>query len=299
MDLTQNEQLLLHSWGYYLDDHVPDGPAGVSVVQQLGPQHEYHTNALQRWQRFHEAALAPLIMGYYGRKLNADGDQGPAGRALMAMPRCGFPDILPATTSEEANWPDACRMNLTTSFPRGMTLPGLTAEQVYEGANRALLNVMEDFEIGIHIDQDAFPKTNINFKPAQLGGSVLADQYLPINSCDFTSNGRVDSDRRWEYWYWVTVRSHEDGHAYGLGHVGIPSALMYPSINTASVNRRGKMSETDIKEMIRNGYKRRATPPPTGGNTFQGRLIVGDQKWEFTADSGEIKPGTYVILAQG
>lgn len=291
MKLLLEEQLKLQKLGYYLESGIDRTDKSQEDIKKLGNDHRFHVEAAKRYQEFFAIAIDELCFAYHnGRSLIPDGDWGPASTQQLSLPRCGFPDVLTASEKEQANWPTSCRMNLTTSYQPGMTLPGLNTQQIHEMFERALLNVMEDFEIGITVE-DNYPNTNIAVVAARLGGSILADQYLAVNSCNFTSRGRMDNDRNWEFWYAVTVRSHEDGHAWGMGHVGDPSALLYPSINSASVSRKGKMNGTD-KALMRNiGYKDRTspipgpdpTPNPPGptGDRITGDVFVGENRYKI------------------
>jgi hypothetical protein len=256
---TLEQQQKLRKYGYYRPDGIE--PDDVGSLMNLGSYHQYHGNACRRYQEFFKQAIAPQCYSVHGREFILDEEIGPITAFELSKPRCGCPDI-PEAGAEEANWPEACRMKLTASYQPGMTLHGLSNADIERGVLQALKNVMEDFEIRITLDQESYPNTNVNFKPARLGGNVLADQYLATNRCDFTSSGRMDSGRYWEYWYFVTVRSHEDGHAWGMPHNGDPTSLLYPSINRDSVARKGKMNDTDKATMQRLGYKPRVNNPP-------------------------------------
>jgi hypothetical protein len=279
MKPTGEQQLKLLHYGYYRPDGLePDDALNLS---KLGYDHQYHRNACRRYQEFFKQAIAPQVYSVHGREFILDDEIGPITAFELSKPRCGCPDI-PEAGAEEANWPESCRMHLTASYQPGMTLPGLNNADIERGVLQALKNVIDDFEIRITLDQASYPNTNVNCKPARLGGNVLADQYLAINRCDFTSNGRMDSDRNWEYWYFVTVRSHEDGHAWGMPHNGDPSALLYPSINRASVARRGKMNDTDKATMRQLGYKPRVGEPPEPPEPPTSGAIVGEIQYTKT-----------------
>ena len=292
MSLAEQRGKLL-KYGYYRPDGID--VEDVDAWRSLGVDHVYHGNAARRYQEFFLQAIGPQVYAVHGREFILSDDIGPVTAWELSKPRCGVPDLLPLG-AEKANWPNECRMKLTASYKPGTTLPGITTAEYERATLRALLNVMEDFEIKIELDPESYPNTSVNRKPARLGGSILADQYLATNRCDFTSSGRIDSDRNWEFWYLVTVMSHEDGHAWGMPHNSDPDALLYPSINRAAVARRGKMNATDKQTMRNLGYVPRTTPIPPlpPGGVILGELTIDDSTLAITR-IGEWPNGSYIF----
>ena len=235
-------------------------------------------------------------MAHHGRRSIIDGDLGPATAQSLRLPRCGHPDYLPPNAaSEEANWPEACRRNITTSYK--MRLKGLSDKQLAELWQEADMHWEREFDIHFEFRPNDYPSTRIYAFEAALGGSVLADQFLANNSCSFRSRGRFDN-RTWNDVLFVTTCTHEHGHALGLPHVNDRAATMYPSITQASMSRRGKPNASDIRNMLARGYQRRTTPVPpkppenpTGDFVIEGRKIthvksVDSINLRFVEDSG-------------
>ena len=217
--------------------------------------------ALLSYQRFMSDTLSQFTMQKHLRMSIPDGDAGPATELLLETPRCAVPDFKhPMAAALEGNWPDQCRLELTTSYK--MSLDGVTAEQIKALWIEADKNWENVIEIGIRLELDNYPNTSLFANAESMGGSVLAYQELARSSCSHRLHGAYNSRVNWSPPLLVTTITHEHGHGWGCDHVGDSQATMYPSITNASQARRGALNATDISQAISKGYKRRTTPIP-------------------------------------
>lgn len=181
-------------------------------------------------------------------------------RELLSLPRCGMPDYAhPSEAREEANWPESCRNQITTSYR--MTLNPFSASQLEAIWKEADGNWEKALEVGFIFQPQNYPNTRIFAFAATLGGNVLADQYLAQNNCNVRLQGRFDT-RTWSPELLVTTTTHEHGHALGLQHLQNSQATMFPSITPASMSRRGAPHQSDLVAAVQLGYRLRTTPPP-------------------------------------
>lgn len=235
--------------------------------------------AVRSYQEWFEPQLSLLTMrspefGGHKRPAEPDGDAGPNTRELLTFPRCGMPDYLnPASGMEEANWPESCRNEITTSYR--MSLTGISEDQLKALWLEGDGNWEKPFALQMPMRLGDYPNTRIHASRANLGGSVLADQYLAQNQCNIRLPGRFDN-RTWSPVLLVTTITHEHGHGLGLNHLRDSQATMYPSITSASMARRGAPNGSDVEAMLRLGYKRREgpPPPPPGGDVTQSIALV-------------------------
>ena len=265
MYLLSEERHRLAQFGYYAAEGY-----GVTHYELLKEVDSLpvgiHESAIERYQEFFKDSLDGSSNTVHRRDLEVDGLWGPCCHAELMKARCMVPDHFTAEEAEEqGNWPTNCRNELTTSYKPGMTLRGLDGEQgIKDMINESLRNWEDAIEMNVTlVSSDRYPNTHVHIKAAVLGGSVLADQYLAISSCNFRSQGRMDSNRTWSSALAVATRTHEDGHAWGLGHSRSQADVMFPSIVSGSIQRRGKPSSGDISAMVRLGYKIRTGSPPT------------------------------------
>lgn len=211
------------------------------------------------------------------RESVADGEIGENTVILLTSVRCGLPDFPhPSAAGEEANWPETCRADITTSYR--MSLPGISESQLQQIWIASDKQWEADLDVKFRFIDGGYPNTRIYAFAASLGGSVLADQYLAQNNCGARLQGRV-STRQWTPQLLQATLTHEHGHALGLNHLQDPNATMFPSIHQASLARWGKPVASDIAAAVALGYKRRTTPvpepdpvPPQG--TFQVILSI-------------------------
>lgn len=259
----ENKQLIerLFDLGhFYAPDAVHEGLVTQADLDKLVLTDRVTQAAVRSWQSWFADDVDEFAMAHHRRRAIIDGDAGPATIQSLNKPRCGHPDYMPPNEArEEANWPEDCRRNITTSYK--MTLRGLSDEDVARLWQEADMNWEREFDVGFVFQPQNYPNTRIYAFKANLGGSTLADQFLATNSCSFRSRGRFDN-RTWNEVLLVTTITHEHGHALGLPHSRDRAATMYPSITQASMARRGKPNAADARNMLARGYKRRTTPLP-------------------------------------
>lgn len=187
--------------------------------------------------------------------LKPDGVVGPKTLALMAKPRCGFPDIVSTgmstdapqggTTSEEFRlqgnrWP---RNNLTFNFDnvtpdsptpnvRASVIGALNRWAAVTPLTFAETGGPSDIRIGWyrgdHGDGNPFDEGGIP------GRNVLAHCfYPPPNGGDIAGDCHFDEFERWSVDTppsgidLATVALHEFGHGLGLQHSDVSSSVMY------------------------------------------------------------------------
>lgn len=272
MDLTKRQKKKLFRLGHFFS---PEALCFDLVtkddLEKLSSDDPVVRAAVRSWQSWFVGDIDMLSERIHSRKSIADGETGPATNATFKLPRCGLPDYYSPNkqaAAEEANWPEACRRNITTSYK--MSLSGLSDAKLAELWQEADMNWEKEFDIHFEFQPDNYPNTRIYSFEAALGGSVLADQFLATNDCSYRSRGRFDN-RTWNDVLFVTTCTHEHGHALGLPHVNDSAATMYPSITNTSMGRRGKPNQSDIQNMLSRGYKRRTEPPlpPPGDGEFK------------------------------
>lgn len=210
--------------------------------------------AVSDYQAFHEVPLDELTANIHGRTSAPDGDVGPATLLLMNQRTCDVKDPVIGRGSE-ANWPEPCRDEITVSW-NFKQAPGLTQEQTTGIWESVKEEYEELFELGLKLYPGQYPRTRIYAALKALPGSTLAWSYLAQNNCAARLRQAYDSTTRWSVPLATGTWKHEVGHALGLEHT--PSdrnSLMYPSMNGQT-----GLNETDIRQMIQKGYKRRTTP---------------------------------------
>jgi len=272
---------------FYSPDALHEGLVTQADLDKLAFTDRVTQAAVRSWQSWFASDLDDFAMAHHNRRGIIDGDVGPATVQSLNLPRCGMPDHAhPNAASEEANWPEDCRRNITTSYK--MSLSGLSDDKLAELWVEADMNWEREFDIHFEFQPDKYPNTKIFSFEARLGGSVLADQYLANNNCSFRSQGRFDN-RTWNDVLFVTTCTHEHGHALGLPHDRDSAATMYPSITQSSMSRRGKPNAADIRNMLGRGYKRRTTPvPPTPPTDPKGEWRIDGSKVIHVASGDSI-----------
>ena len=207
------------------------------------------------YQANHSPAMQDLCATYHGRSMLVDGDVGPATAQLMNTRFCDCLDIMPGAAIQEANWPTACRGDITVSW-NWDSIPGLTPEEV----SRVWPGVKDEyekyFELAIVLNKSDYPRTRIYAAMKALPGSTLAWSYLATGSCASRLEQAYDSTIRWSWNLAIGTWRHEVGHALGMNHTpGDEESIMFPSMRGQTV-----LNSTDIAQMVRLGYKRRTTP---------------------------------------
>lgn len=255
---------LLFRFGHF---HSPSalerGMVSKEDLAGLTLDHPIARAAIKSYQEWFKPKLDSLAIrspeyGGLGRPATPDGDVGPATAELLTFPRCGMPDY---SLAEQANWPEACRQQITTSYQ--MTLNGLSADQLRAYWVASDKNWEDVLELKFIFSPENYPNTRIFAFAASLGGSVLADQYLAQNNCNVRLQGRFGSNRTWNQQLFMATCTHEHGHALGCSHLNDPQATMYPSVTNSSMNRLGAPNNTDIEAMVALGYRRKSVTPPT------------------------------------
>jgi len=265
MYLLSEERTRLADLGYY--SFLGLGSTADNLhreVSMLGVAE--HERAVLEYQVFFEETLNVEAQSVHRRAIQRDGLWGPVCHRELAKARCMVADKFTVEeAAQQGNWPTDCRQDLTTSYRPGMTLNGLDGEQgIKDMINQSLRQWEEVIDMDVTLkDSSEYPNTHVYIKAAVLGGSVLADQYLAINQCSYRSQGRMDSNRRWNHEFATAVRSHEDGHAWGLPHSRSQADVMYPRITQRAIETSGVPSSGDIRAMVNIGYKKREGSPPT------------------------------------
>jgi hypothetical protein len=204
-----------------------------------------------------------LVYAFHsGRKIQYDGDIGPATLALVNIPRCPLPDHPPPVTAsfdygdEELNgavrsyaefaeyvggtgsWPKGCDPDHPNvhSVVTLINAGGASASQK-EKLTEVLKYVEAcEAEIGQHLRHVVTPNTyskpnhNIVFGP--IPGSVIGFNYFPTpNTCNQTVQGKIDSTFGASAITLANLFTHEyKGHGDGLEHTR--GGIMNPSIIT-------------------------------------------------------------------
>lgn len=265
----------LYSLGHF---HNPAHPTDVTEADLAGLQ--LHSPAVRiaiaSYQEYFAGEFDALALQEHGRLGIADGELGPATKSLIGMPRCGFPDYpvgVMAAGAQEANWPNACRKNL--KFARSFkSAPGLTeadTDRAFWAPANNWTYALADVEMVAVNGSTSRGDARIYAGLKSLEGSTLAWSYLATNNCNDWLEQAYDTGRNWGLAYLATVASHEIGHALGLPHNRDQDALMYPSIHSRSVGRRGYPNSTDLAQAKGLGYSLSDSQPPTEANLYRPR----------------------------
>jgi hypothetical protein len=261
-DVTDQQLIrMLWNYGHFKNPDLPNAPNVNKVdVPTLTFQDQAVQEAVQSYQGYFKDTLDDLCLNDRSMKRysTADGDAGPHTKMLIAIPRCGCPDYA---DREEANWPTACRGELTFAAVERL-FNGLTQEQsldVQDEMRRNWGGALADLKITIIGDTNT---SKIWAGRRALPGGTLAWSYLARNSCNVRLEQAYDTTIDWPFILALTTMCHEVGHAIGLEHVNDSSALMYPSINSAARNRRGFPNQTDLRQCDRIGYEVSSDPKP-------------------------------------
>jgi hypothetical protein len=241
----------LVQWGY-LD----------KVYLEAPPSEEILADAVAEYQEFHGVPLDEDCRRLHRRGLNSDGQMGPATKGLMDSRFCDCPDpILPTDRGslppEEANWPTACRNEITVSWNFSKA-PGMSAEET----TGIWIKVQRDYEarfiLRMPLNPEDYPRTRIYAALKALPGSTLAWSYLATGNCSSRLQQAYDSTISWSVSLATGTWKHEVGHALGMNHTpNDRNSLMYPSMNGQTT-----LNQTDISQMVRLGYKERTEPDP-------------------------------------
>ena len=240
-------------------------------------------DAVCLYQSRYKAELDDRCLQLYGEPSKADGVIGPATAAVINSRFCMVPDFA---NREEARWPDSCSKDITVSWNFD-NMPGASKAET-DAAWESLSTYTELFNLRIVLAKGRYPQTRIHASLKRLPGSTLAWSFLPNNNCSSRLEQAYDSTVSWskESLRVGTIR-HEVGHALGMNHT--PSdrnSVMYPSMNGQF-----ELNETDIRNMLGLGYKRRTGPPPPDPDTPAEPKVsvvvrVGDERYEHAWPRG-------------
>ncbi|QDV86942.1 matrixin family metalloprotease [Planctomycetes bacterium TBK1r] len=254
--------------------HNTEMPVGIeeSDLDKITLTSKEFATAVRSYQDFLRPTLDELTLQEHGRLAVADGDIGPATERLFAMPRCGFPDFeVPGaamSAKQEANWPTACRRNIKFGLAFDKA-PGMTSDDTLKAFIGAINNWNYALSDLTAVVQRGRTGAHIWAGLGRLGGSTLAWSYLAQSNCRAVLEQRYDNDRTWSLNFLSTVASHEIGHALGLPHNRDGSALMYPSIHSKSLGRRGYPNNTDLGQARGLGYSLSGSAPPSLDNQYR------------------------------
>jgi peptidoglycan hydrolase-like protein with peptidoglycan-binding domain len=220
-------QLFLGSLGYLNVPGTQDKKLQrISTVSSLASPQEgvfdkITQRAVRRYQLFHALPLT--------------GELDLSTLAMLAQPRCGFPDVLVLDTDP---WPQT---HLTYRLIN--TTPDLPAQSVQ-------IAIAEAFKLWSDVTPLTFTAVGsggdiqILFARGQHGDSspfdgrlgVLAHAFYPTDG-----DAHFDEDEDWvlavppptNTFDLISVAAHEFGHSLGLSHSSDPGALMYPTMSPA------------------------------------------------------------------
>ena len=265
----------LQTWGYLDVDIEVEGIPWTNADLKL---------ALSFYQGQFKFILDYYTNQHHSRISIPDGDVGPATTTLFTMPRCDCPDFY-ASGPEEANWPDACRMEITTAY----VLDDLNLSQfdIKTRWNAALDSWNEPLKLKLILTGE-MATARIWARDGALGGSTLAWSYLANNSCNTRLEQRYNTRVNWNPQYFQGVVAHEIGHALGLRHIDSPEALMYPYARQSVY----EPQELDIEAMVESGYELAdpeppPPPPPTGDVVLISGTINGKEYRLVSTDGGD------------
>ena len=288
---------ILWKYGYFYSDYaLIHGLVKESELHLLKRTDSVVQEAIRKYQTVFQPTLQNLMQAYYppGRVACLDGRVGKATIDLLRSTRCGCPDFVsPERAVEQARFGDQCLEKITTSH--NMDLSGISSQELDKIFVQGGKNWEEVLNVSFEYQKDRYPNTHIYAFEAALSGSVLADQMLNVGGCSQNLRGRFDN-RNWSVGLLLATLTHEWGHALGWGHVtSDPSAIMYPSIHQAGINRGGKPNSSDIAVMLRLGYTRRTTPPDPGPDPNPDPNPDSKTLFSFTL-STDLPKGTKISL---
>lgn len=240
-------------------------------------------DAVKLYQKTYKVEIDAHCRQIHGRESNPDGNIGPATARVINGRFCSVSDF-PDAAIEEARWPDQCVQDITVSwnFER---FPGASKEET-DTAWKSLSTYQDLFNLRMPLRPFNYPRTRIYASLKALPGSTLAWSYLANNSCGFRAQQAYDSTVSWssKSLRIGTVR-HEVGHALGMNHTSRdPNSVMYPSMRG-----QWKLNETDIKNMLARGYKRRTDSPPPdspNGHVVTATVTVDGKVYELEEKNG-------------
>lgn len=271
---------LLWKYGHFRNPAYKNGPsAGVQEadLHTLTLADTAVQEALKSYQHLQKPMLDDLSVKAHGRRAVADGEYGPATKALLDLPRCGMPDYGAAAMEAIGNgsW-GTCVLDKypnNNAIVVSFNLAGLPAflKPVFD---QTWANVVDAYaEIGLAlIRDDASTKTNIKasfVNPTTVTPTNLRGGWIGLGIVGW--NGIQCSETIWcmfDYRYqpanvvreWTTLIKHELGHNMGLQHSS--GGVMNPSIiNGLPTSWKGDVSYNYLAKWF--GGERVVTTPTT------------------------------------
>lgn len=246
-------------------------------IAKLTHEDEAVKEAVWSYQEFFKEDLDEEAYLIHGRSAMADGLLGPATAEVIAKPRCGMPDYM--ARKEEARFPESCVNNLTVSFFFDV-INSTMARAAIQGALKAWSDAIE---MGFELLDEFTRESHIWATDSPLRGSTLAWSMLTQGRCTDRIEQRYNTRVQWTLAYLTRVNLHEDGHAFGMGHINSRAAVMNPSITKHTTPQ-----PLDIEYMQRLGYTKRTTPkpppPPDPDNpTGAGTITLDGKKYALYA----------------
>ncbi len=194
------------------------------------------TRAVESWQDFMAPTIEPLAMAHHGRIAMADGELGPAGREVMAMDRCGYPDYtgdahaMPSVGS--GNWKrcyDIGEFHCAKVKVHKKNMPSFLGPVFEEAWDRVvaayeqigLRFLRTDDRANIEFSFFTERKNYIGLAIVGQGQSCSGNIWCRYSSRYHPSNVLGN---------WTSLMMHELGHNVGLGHVR--SGIMAPVLSS-------------------------------------------------------------------
>jgi Matrixin/Putative peptidoglycan binding domain/Repeat of unknown function (DUF346) len=230
-DNVERLQSYLAKFGYFKDqiNEKFSGEEGLKADVPSAPKAkgQFDQNTVEALKKFQEFSSLPVT-----------GKLDEPTLALMAKPRCGFPDTADFV-AQGNKW---STNSITYGFQNFST--DLTQAQVRAAISQALgLWAAVTPLTFVEIPFAANPMIKIRFVTGNHGdvqdfdgpGGILAHAfYPPPNSGDLAGDCHFDEAETWSLDLpasgvdLVTVAAHEFGHSLGLAHSTVDGALMYP-----------------------------------------------------------------------
>lgn len=197
-------------------------------LDQLTVSDQVVRDAIQSYQAFHAVAMEPIIAAFYPQRLSAavkaDGDLGPATRALLETARCACPDYdaaLPAEMAGNGNWSGCYGIGpFHSAVVRFSNAPPAFLMPVFDQVWNRVVDAYAELGLLFQRDDNAdHANIDVSFVIPDGGWIGLA----------IVGQGQSCGDRIWAKFdrryqpanvlsEWTTLIKHELGHNCGLSH---------------------------------------------------------------------------------